>query len=411
MKKQTKHVFVGIDLHKQKHVAVIIDCWNMKLGEITFENRPSAFPELVKVVKKHTKRGQTPVYGLEDVGGFGRSLAVFLKEKDYIIKEVNPTLSSDKRRTRTTVEKHDSWDAECVARVVRDEMDSLPDANPLDQYWAIGQMVKVRAGLASHYTGNVRRLHQQLSYHYPSYKQFFSMVDGKTALAFWEKYPSPRCLENVTEVELADFLKQESNYCLSLAKARQIFQLIVEDGETRRAYQNQRDLIVRTLVRSLRSSSEEMGHLETELGFLLKDIGCKLDSMPGIERVAAACFVAEIGAVERFASAEKLARFAGIAPVMYGTGGKTRNYKSKQGNRILHDLFKQLAIRQLVVAKNTKQPRNAYLLAYYEQKIAEGKSKRQAIVCLMRKLVNVVYYLLKHQSAYQMPDIPEQQVG
>ncbi len=156
--KPTKHVYVGVDLHKRQHVAVIIDCWNRKLGEVAVENRPSAFPELVKVVKRHTKRGQTPIYGLEDVGGFGRSLAVFLREDGYTVKEVNPTLSSDKRKTRTTVEKHDSWDAECVARVVRDEWDSLPDANPLDHYWAIGQIVKVRAGEAAHYSGNVRRL-------------------------------------------------------------------------------------------------------------------------------------------------------------------------------------------------------------------------------------------------------------
>jgi hypothetical protein len=121
--------------------------------------------------------------------------------------------------------------------------------------------------------------------------------------------------------------------------------------------------------------------------------------------------VAEIGAIERFASAEKLARFAGIAPVRHGTGGKDRRYKSKQGNRVLHDLFRQLAIRQLVVAKKTKQPRNPYFLQYNEQKLREGKSKRQAIVCLMRKLVNVVYYLLKYKATYQMPDIPQQKAG
>lgn len=407
----TKYIYVGVDLHKEKHVAVIIDCWNKKMDEITFVNRPSAFPELVKKVRKHCKRGQTAVYGLEDIGGFGRSLAVFLKEIDCTVKEVNPTLSSGKRKTRTTVEKYDSWDAECIARVVRDEWDSLPDANPLDQYWAIGQIVKVRAGEASHYTGNVRRLHQQLSYHYPSYKKFFSEVDGKTALAFWEKYPSPRCLQDVTEVELASFLKQKSNHFLSLPKARQILQHIMEDGSTQREYQDQRDKIVQSLVRSLRSSAEEMEKLEAELSVLLQGIGCTLDSMPGISQVTAACFIAEIGTIERFNSAEKLARFSGIAPVMYGTGGKTRNCKSKQGNRELHDLFKQLAIRQLIVAKKTRQPRNAYLLAYYEQKVAEGKSKRQAIVCLMRKLVNVVYYLLKHKKEYRMPAIPEKQAG
>jgi len=410
-KNQTKFLYVGVDLHKEKHVAVIIDCWNEKLGEIAIENRPTAFPKLTQAVKKHLKRGQSPIYGLEDVGGFGRSLAIYLKEQQAVVKEVNPKRSSDKRKANITMEKYDSWDAECVARVLRDDWKVLPDVNPLDHYWAIGQLVKVRAGLASHYIGNVRRLHQQLSYHYPSYKQFFSQVDGKTALAFWENYPSPRCLAKVTELELAVFLKRESNHYLSLNKAKQIMKCILEDGATERECQNQRDVIVQTLVRSHRSTRREMNILEEELGKLLLEIGCTLDSMPGIDKVTASSFVAEIGEIERFEHADKLARFAGIAPVMYGSGNKRQYHKSKQGNRILHDLFKQLAIRQLVVAKKTKQARNAYLLHYYEQKIKEGKSKRQAIVCLMRKLVNVVYYLMKSRAKYQMPYLPEQHVG
>ena len=76
--KPNKHVYVGVDLHKEKHVAVIIDCWNTKLGEITVDNRPSAFPNLMRAIKKYTKRGQTAIYGLEDVGGFGRSLVWFI---------------------------------------------------------------------------------------------------------------------------------------------------------------------------------------------------------------------------------------------------------------------------------------------------------------------------------------------
>ncbi|WP_415926512.1 hypothetical protein [Paenibacillus elgii] len=56
-------------MHKQHHTAVFIDCWNQKLGEIKFDNKPSAFPLLEKEVKKHTKKGLSVVYGLEDVRG------------------------------------------------------------------------------------------------------------------------------------------------------------------------------------------------------------------------------------------------------------------------------------------------------------------------------------------------------
>ena len=45
-------IYVGIDLHKETHTAVMIDCYNQKLGEITFPNRPADFPKLVTKVKK-----------------------------------------------------------------------------------------------------------------------------------------------------------------------------------------------------------------------------------------------------------------------------------------------------------------------------------------------------------------------
>lgn len=51
-----KHIYVGLDLHKAHHTAVIIDCWNTKLGEIQIDNKPSAFDDLMKFVKKHTKK-------------------------------------------------------------------------------------------------------------------------------------------------------------------------------------------------------------------------------------------------------------------------------------------------------------------------------------------------------------------
>jgi hypothetical protein len=182
-------IYVGVDLHKQHHTAVMIDCWNKKLGEIRFDNKPSAFPLLVKEVKKHTKRGISVVYGLEDVGGFGRALAVYLTENGYSVKEVNSKLANNRRKSQVTVQKSDSWDAECVARVLRDELPNLPDAKPIDLYWAISQLVTQRKWQARSLSGMAKRLHQQLSYHYPSYKKFFSEIDGKTALAFWHKYP------------------------------------------------------------------------------------------------------------------------------------------------------------------------------------------------------------------------------
>ncbi|MBJ6364341.1 transposase, partial [Paenibacillus sp. GCM10012307] len=161
--------------------------------------------------------------------------------------------------------------------------------------------------------------------------------------------------------------------------------------------------IVKGLVRNIRFYERELIRIEREIESLMKQLGFRLETMTGIELVTAAELVAEIGDIHRFASPDKLARFAGIAPIAVGSGNKHRNYKSKQGNRELHDIFKTLAIRQIAVTRTKKEPRNPYFHAYYEQKMAAGKTKQQAIVCIMRKLVNVIYYLMKTKSEYKIP--------
>lgn len=411
MSQPDKLMYVGVDLHKEHHTAVIIDCWGKVLHTIKFDNKPSSFPQLEKQVKKHMKKGMSAVYGLEDVGGYGRALAVYLIEHNNWVKEVNSKLSSKRRESLVTVEKTDSLDAECVALVLKDAQYKLPDAKPIDLYWAISQLVTQRKWQAKSLTGMVKRLHQQLGYHYPSYKKFFSEVDGKTALAFWHKYPSPSRLSGVRVEGLTEYLRKLSNYALSTKKAEQILTLIVEDGDTSRDFQDKRDFIVKGLVRNIRFYKRELTRIEREIECLMKQLGFQLDTMTGIELVTAAELVAEIGDIHRFASPDKLARFAGIAPITVGSGNKYRNYKSKQGNRELHDIFKALAIRQLGVAKKTRVPNNPYFHAYYEQKMAAGKTKQQAIVCIMRKLVNVIYFLMKTKKAYEIPTVPSKEAA
>ena len=79
--KRDKHIYVGLDLHKFQHTAVILDCWFEKLDEMTFQNKPAHFTILLEFVSRFLTEGLTPVFGLEDVGGYGRDLAIYLIEQ------------------------------------------------------------------------------------------------------------------------------------------------------------------------------------------------------------------------------------------------------------------------------------------------------------------------------------------
>lgn len=184
-------------MHKDTHTAVFTDCWTNILGSITFENRPSKFDKFLSEAKKICG-DLTPVFGLEDTHGFGRTLAVYLVAHKFIVKHVNPAYTHSMRKSAPMSQKDDNYDAYCVARVLRDMIHKLPDAKNEDVYWAIRQLVKRRDLVTKSVVTSKNQLHAYLHNVYPGYTKFFSETDCKTALFFWETYPCPEKLKDVS---------------------------------------------------------------------------------------------------------------------------------------------------------------------------------------------------------------------
>lgn len=80
MRDRQNYVFIGADVHKEQHTVVIINCWSEVLGDFTFESKISEYPKVIEKINEVIPGGLVPIWGLEDVCGNGRSLAVFLKE-------------------------------------------------------------------------------------------------------------------------------------------------------------------------------------------------------------------------------------------------------------------------------------------------------------------------------------------
>ncbi|QGQ93743.1 IS110 family transposase [Paenibacillus psychroresistens] len=407
MRNRDQHIYVGVDLHKESHVAVIINCWHEKLGEIKFFNMPSAFDHFVEQVNQFALEGRTPVFGLEDIGGYGRALAFHLLEHNQNVKAVNPALAADKRKSNSNPKKNDVWDALCVAKVLIDEFANLPTAYLQDEHLLVKHCVNRRDSLAFELTKTKKQLHNELSYHYPSYKKFFTDIIGKTALAFWRKYPSPSCLEGVSIEGFAEFLRKYSNNGLSTRKAEEIFAFVKHAGVGARSGQEIKDTLIQSYVRQVLFLQIEIKRMESILEPLVTQGGYQLATMPGISLVTAADFIAQIGDIRRFKNANKLAKYAGIAPYENSSGSRIDVKKSKTGDRHLHGIFYDLAVRQIAVTRGKKEPRNPVLFAYYQNKIQTGKTKKQAIVCIMRKLVNIIFGMMKHKTPYIMQNLNE----
>jgi len=147
-------------------------------------------------------------------------------------------------------------------------------------------------------------------------------------------------------------------------------------------------------------------------GELLKELGYHLETIPGISTVTASALVAHIGDIKRFKNADRLANYAGVAPICHSSAGKGKNTQNKHlGNRDLYNVLYLLAMQQIQVNKEGTA-RNPLLRAYFECKVSQGKTKIQALICIMRRLVSIIYRMMKNQTPYQMPEVesPKEQM-
>jgi len=394
------YTYVGVDSHKDTHTAVFIDCFFEKLGEVSFGNRPSEYPAFLKEAEKLKTDGTELMFGLEDVSSYGRTLMTFLKTEGVLVKHVNALLVARERKNQNTFEKTDSLDAECAARVLLSKLSELPDADPQDMYWILRTLVVRRKFIVKNNTCLKNHLHTLLTQHYPGYGSFFSSIDGKTSLAFFYRFPSPCTLAGVTEEELTAFLKEASDGKIGAAKARLILDSL---EDTTAPFQEMRDMAVRSAIRQIEFNITEMDRIEAHMAGFLERFDCTLTSMTGIEVVTAAGLLSCIGDIKKFPTPAKLARYSGVAPVTYASGRKDLKLANQRGNRELHSLFYGLAVRLASTVGSTNKVINPFFYEYYHRKISEGKTKRQALKCVERRLVNIIWTMLTNGEEYINP--------
>jgi len=399
-----QHTYVGLDSHKDTHTAVFLDCFFEKLGELTFANLPSTFDVFLSDAQKFLINGTTFMFGFEDISSYGRALTVYLKQNGQHVKHVNALLVARERKNQNIVQKTDSVDAECAARVLLSKFSELPDADTQDNYWILRTLVSRHRFLVKNRTAAKKQLHSFVTQHYPNYRQFFENIDSATALAFFERYPSPGLLRNTTVEELTAFLQLTGRGYYQLEFAQHMLDTL---QETAVQHQEYRDAVIQSTIRQVRFVLKELEQLEEAMRVFLKKFDCTLTSMTGIDTLTAARMMAYIGDIRKFSTPAKLARYAGIAPVTYASGKKDAQFANERGNRQLNTLFFGLAVRVSFATGKLHKVTNSFFHDYYNRKISEGKTKRQALKSVQRRLVNIIWTMLTNNEEYVNPPVVE----
>lgn len=376
-------LFIGVDTHKETHTLVGTNVACEKLCELTFENSHSGFQEALKnILKTSENNSLEPLIGLEDSGGSGFSFARFLNGQLLPVKTVNPVLVKRNGRYQTHPEKSDSQDAMEIAIVSVQRTDKLPDftlTKNTEFAKSVNVLVGEREDLVNEQTRVKNKLHWALYESWGlSYRTIYQKnVFGKRSLNFWSKYPSIHEFKRTTRpmIEKPEWLIKTEVDELP----------IVSETEKRH---------IKRLVGKLQMIVDQIEEVDEELEKIALKNYSYLTTCPGCGLVTASKLIAYVKDINRFESEKQLAKYMGIAPRKNESGKTKRNISSVRGHSSLRRAIKTIALAQIGRRGNEKGKK------YFEKKVKEGKSKRQALKCLMRQNVKIIFSMMKGKREY-----------
>ena len=336
-------VLIGVDPHKGSVAVAAIDEATGELLERT------AFPQDrsgLRRLEHWARRFPESRWAVENAGGLGRHLAVRLAGSGESVVDVPPKLSARVRVLSSgNARKNDGLDALATA-LAASRNERLAPVDPEAASEALRLLSERREDLVAERTRSLKRLHALLRDLLPG------GVTGK----------------------------------LSADRATRILRGIRPKGTSARLRRGLASEVLRDLRTLERKIAELNGRIEAEV----EASGTTLTEIYGIGPILAARILGTVGDVRRFPSKGHFASYSGTAPVEASSGEVMRHRLSLAGNRKLNYALHMVATSQA----RSDAPGGTY----YRKKLAEGKSSKEALRCLKRRVCDAVYKSLVADS-------------
>ncbi|MFJ8310239.1 MULTISPECIES: transposase [unclassified Streptomyces] len=145
--------------------------------------------------------------------------------------------------------------------------------------------------------------------------------------------------------------------------------------------------LARDLVAEVRTLDKQLVANATDRETLVTAAKSTLMHTPGIGPVLAARLIAHVGRASRFPTAAAFSNYTGTAPVEIASADKSRHRLSRSGDRQLNCVLHTIAISQIRMPNSPSH-------VYYQRRLSEGKTPREARRCLKRRLADHVWRVM-----------------
>ncbi|MEU4820270.1 IS110 family transposase [Actinomadura sp. NPDC023710] len=344
-----QEVIVGVDTHKDFHVAAAITTLGVLLGSKTFPTTRAGYQALVEWAHGF---GSVRRAGVECTGSYGAALARHLATVHIEVFEVNQPDKATRRRRG----KNDTIDAEAAARaVLAGRAQALPKTGD----------------------GPVEML------------RMFKLAKTSATKARSQAINQLKSILVAADPQLRDQLRGLTTnklvkHCAQLAVAPPA------DGATAARY------TLHLLARRVEQLTREIADLQAQISALLTDHHPQLLAAYGVgPDTAAALLIAAGDNPERLATEASFAALCGTSPIEASSGKTQRHRLNRGGDRQANCALHTIALSRMRWEQRTRD--------YVERRTAEGKTRREVIRCLKRYVAREIYQLINRSPGTTVP--------
>ncbi|KPI10131.1 hypothetical protein OK006_11222 [Actinobacteria bacterium OK006] len=330
-------VLLGVDPHKSTHTAVAVATDDQQqLSSVTVRSSLPEYRRLLRWARQWSQRS----WAVENASGLGRHLVQWLIARGEHVIDVPATATSRVRElSRGGGRKNDQIDAAAAATVAHLHGDGR-EVRAEDHCTALALLDERRVNLAQARVRTVNQLHALLR----------------------------------------DLLPGGASGQMSADQATALLRTVRPAGEVEKVRRG----LARDLAVELRAIDKQLASNAARLEALVTASGSTLSKTPGIGPVLAARLIARVGRASRFPSAAAFANYTGTAPVEIASADKARHRLSRSGDRQLNSVLHTVAVVQIRMPSSPGH-------AYYQRKLNEGKTSKEARRCLKRRLADHIW--------------------
>ena len=384
---------VGIDIAKRTHVAAILSSEGETVCKpFSFKNSCSGYNQLLDRMKRLSNHITEFVIAMESTAHYWMALYTRLRREGFNVVLLNPIQTHAMRELLIREIKTDAVDAVLIAESIRFGHYSVSSV-PQDRMIALRELCRNRTYLMDAASDLKRKIVSILDLVFPEYETLFETMWGKTSLAILNKYPTPEKLIHAQLRYITKVLQESSNGRFGEWKAKQLREAAKGSFGVPDC-QGVYSTLLTLYLRQMQNLLDEAAELEKAIRELFLQFPNQLTTISGIGPILGAVILSEIRDISLFSSADKLAAYAGVDPVVKQSGelkfGEV--HMSKRGSPYLR--------RAIWAASMVAVQRDPMFHAYYEKKSAEGMRYMKIIGHVTKKMTAVIYAVMRDNQAY-----------